>query len=36
VFALSTNELGKAIQGVADHGIVRSVKGRNETINLIP
>ena len=32
VFALSTNELGRGIQAVTDHGIICSGKGRNEKI----
>ena len=36
VFALSTNELGRGIQAVTDHGIICSGKGRNEKIYFIP
>ena len=36
VFSLSTNELGRGIQTVTDHGIICSGKGRNEKIYFVP
>ena len=35
VFALSTNELGRGIQAVTDHGIICSGKGRIEKIYFV-